>query len=140
MSNATAADAILAAAKAALPGDIKVFDTIVPGIAPDRYVVLYIPDELRRDIGIVAHSDELTATFQATCVASNANPAYSAAMCRWLTRTIRDLYTDLQISADGILPAVIRHEGSQSPLPDEATPDKKVYSTAQFSYQTSRST
>lgn len=137
MSNATAADAILAAAKAALPTDTIVYDTIVPGVAPARYVVFYIPDELRRDVGIIAQSDELTATFQVTCVASNTNPAYSAAMCRWLTRTIRDLYTDLQITADGMLPATIRHQGSQSPRPDEATPDKKVYSTAQFSYQTS---
>jgi hypothetical protein len=138
VTNATAADAILAAAKATLPTDITVYDTIVPGIAPPRYVVFYIPDELRRDVGIVAHSDELTATFQATCVASNSNPVYSAAMCRWLTHTVRDLYTDLQITADGMMPAVIRHEGSQSPRPDEDTPDKKVYSTAQFSYQTSR--
>ena len=137
MSNATAADAILAAARTAVPG-VTVYDAIVPGIAPERYVVLYIPDELRRDIGIIAQSDELTATFQATCVASNTNPAYSAGMCRWLTRTIRDLYTDLQITADGMLPAIIRHQGSQSPRPDEATPDKKVYSTAQFSYQTLR--
>ena len=138
MSNATAADAILAAAKAALPTDVAVYDTIVPGIAPPRYVVFYIPDELRRDIGIIGVSDELTATFQATCVASNTSAAYSAGMCRWLTRTVRDLYTDLQITADGMLPATIRHQGSQSPRPDEATPDKKVYSTAQFSYQTAR--
>jgi hypothetical protein len=115
-----------------------VYDTIVPGIAPPRYVVFYIPDELRKDVGIAAHSDELTATFQATCVASNTSPGYSAAMCRWLTRTVRDLYTDLQITADGMLPATIRHEGSQTPRPDETTPDKKVYSTAQFSYQTVR--
>ena len=138
MTNATAADAILAAAKATLPADITVYDTIVPGIAPPRYVVFYIPDELRRDIGIIAQSDELTATFQATCVASNTSPAYSAAMCRWLTRTVRELYTDLQITADGMLPATIRHQWSQSPRPDEDTPDKKVYSTAQFSYQTAR--
>jgi hypothetical protein len=138
MTNATAADAIIGAAKANLPNDVAVYDTIVPGIAAPRYVVLYIPDELRRDIGIIAQSDELTATFQATCTASNANPAYSAAMCRWLTRAVRDLYTDLQITADGMLPATIRHQGSQSPRPDEATPDKKVYSTAQFSYQTLR--
>ena len=137
MTNVTAADAILVAARTAVPG-VTVYDAIVPGIAPERYVILYIPDELRRDVGIVAHSDELTATFQATCVASNTNAAYSAAMCRWLTRTIRDTLTDLQITADGMLPAVIRHEGSQSPRPDEDTPDKKVYSTAQFSYQTSR--
>lgn len=138
MTAATAAEAILTIASAALPTDVVVYDTIVPGIAPPKYVVFYIPDELRRDVGIIGVSDELTATFQVTCVASNTSPAYSAAMCRWLTRTIRELYTDRQITADGMLPAVIRHEGSQSPRPDEATPDKKVYSTAQFSYQTAR--
>lgn len=131
----TAADAILVAARGGVPADVTVYDAIVPGIATDRYVVLYIPDELRTDVGIVGVSDYLTVTFQATVVASNTNPGYAAAQCRWLSRTVRDLFTDLVITADGMLPARIKHVASQQPRPDEATPDKKVFSTAQFSFE-----
>jgi len=134
----TAADAILTAVRAGLPSDVTVYDTIVPGIASPRYVVLYVPDELRTDSGIVGVSTDLSATFQATTVAANDSAAYAAAMCRWLSQQVREILTDLRIAPSGMSAAQIRHEGSQHPRPDETTPDKKVYSTAQFSYQTVR--
>ncbi len=77
-------------------------------------------------------------SFQTTTVASDANPGYSAAYCRWVSGAVRDALTDLVITADGWASARIRHEGSQAPQPDETTPDKKVYSTDQFSLQTIR--
>ena len=134
----TAADTILAAVRAVVPVDVKVYDSIVTSIPPARYVVLYIPGGLRMATGVDAVSDAVYLEFQTTTVASDGNPSYSAAMCRWLANTVRDGLTDLIITPDGWRPARIQHVGSQSPQPDEQTPEKKVYATDQFAFTTVR--
>lgn len=130
------AEAIIAAVQAAVPADVKVYDAIISDVPPpNRYVVLYIPDVLREMTSIDPTSDGLRCSFQATAVASNPYPAYAAAECRWLTMTVANSLVDLVIVPDGMRPARIVQDGSQSPRPDEATPDKKVYATAQFSFR-----
>lgn len=134
----TGADTILALLRAAVPADVKVYDTLVPGVPPSRYVVAYIPAGARSASSITGKSEDIYLSFQTTVVASDANPSYSAAYCRWLQIAVRDALTDVSITADGWARAQIRHEGSQFPQPDEATPDKKVYATDQFSLETVR--
>ncbi len=133
-----AADAILTAVRNVVPVDVKVYDAIVTGVPPVRYAVLYIPGGLRMASGMDAVSDAIYLEFQVTTVASSDNASYSAATCRWLANTIRDGLTDLIIVADGWANARIQHVGSQSPAPDEQTPDKKVYATDQFALSTVR--
>jgi hypothetical protein len=134
----TAADAILAAVRAAVPADVTVFDSIVPGIAPSRYVMMYIPAGVRSSQSVDAASDCVTVDFQVTSVASGSDPTYAAAMCRWLAGAVRDALTDLYVTVDGLSAARVVHKGSQGPRADEATPDKKVYATDQFSWETVR--
>ena len=134
----TVADAILAAVRAAVPGDVMVYDSIVPGVAPARYVMMYIPAGARSSYSVDGTSDCVTVDFQVTTVVSSGDPSYTSAMCRWLTGTVIDALTDLTVSADGVAPARIVHRGSQGPRPDEATPDKKVYATDQFTLETVR--
>jgi len=129
------AEAIIQAVEAAVPAGVKVFDSIIGGIPPARYVVLYIPDVLREMTSIDPVSDGLSCSFQATVVASNAVPAYAAAECRWLAAAVNNSLVDLVITPDGMSAARVMQTGSQSPRPDEATPDKKVYATAQFSFR-----
>lgn len=136
MSNT--ADAILTALRGAMPGGVAVYDTLIPGIPPNRYLVLYSSGGLRESYGVDAVSDCVYLSFQVTTVASDPTPAYSAATCRWLQILVRDSLTDLVVNADGHAPGRIRHDGTQSPQPDETTPDKKVYATDQFSLTTVR--
>jgi hypothetical protein len=134
----TAADTILATLRAGVPGGVTIYDSMVPGVPTPRYVVLYCPAGWRESSTVTGASEDIHLSFQTTSVASDANPAYSAAYCRWLQSVVRDLLTDLTVTASGWAPAVIRHEGSQYPQPDETTPDKKVYATDQFSLTTVR--
>jgi hypothetical protein len=134
----TLADTILAAVTAAVPGDVRVFDTIVPGVAPARYVMMYIPAGQRSAQAVDGVSDCVSLDFQVTSVASSSDPSYSAAMCRWLAAAVRDALTDLVVTADGVAAGRIVHRGSQGPRPDEATPDKKVFATDQFTLETVR--
>lgn len=134
----TAADNILATIRSAVGPSVGVYDAIVNGVPPPRYVVLYTPSGLRQMTSILAISDSIYLDFQTTCVASDADPTRSSALCRWLSTTVRDALTDLVLPADGWAPGRIKHEGSQSPRPDEETPDKKVYATDQFSLETVR--
>jgi hypothetical protein len=129
------AEAIVDAVEAAVPAGVAVFDAIIGGVPPARYVVLYIPDVLRQMSSIDPVSDGLSCDFQVTTVASNAIPAYAAAECRWLSMAVNNALVDLVITPTGMSPARIVQEGAQSPRPDEATPDKKVYATAQFSFR-----
>ena len=130
------ADLILAAVQAAVPADVNVYDAIISDVPPPpRYVVLYIPDILREMTSIDPTSDGLRCSFQATSVASNPYSAYAAAECRWLTNAVGNALTDLVITPDGMSPARIVQTSAQPPRPDEATPDKKVYATAQFSFR-----
>jgi len=132
----THADLIISAVQAAVPAGVKVYDAIVTDAPPPpRYVVLYIPDVLREMTSIDQVSDGLSCSFQATSVASNQYPAYAAAECRWLATAVADALTDLVITPPGMARAQIGQTGSQPPRPDEATPDKKVYATAQFSFR-----
>ena len=132
----TAADVVLATLRAGVPGGATIYDSLVPGVPTARYVVAYIPAGWREASTITGVSEDISLSFQTTSVASDANPVYAAAYCRWLQTAVRDLLTDLVITADGWSPARIRHEGSQHPQPDETTPDKKVYATDQFSLRT----
>jgi hypothetical protein len=134
----TAADAVLAALRGALPVDVQVYDGLVPGVPPPLYVVAYIPAGWRQSSDITAVSEDVSLSFQTITVASDTYPAYSAAKCRWLVGAVQEALTDLVITADGWAPALIQHEGSQSPQPDETTPEKKVYATDQFSLRTVR--
>lgn len=134
----SAADLVLAALRDAVPSAVKVYDSIIPGVPSERYVVAYIPAGWRTASSVDAASDHVYLEFQTTTVASDNNPAYSAAYCRWLATAVRDALTDLEITADGWGRARIKHEGSQSPRPDETTSDKKVYATDQFSLETVR--
>ena len=134
MSNA--AELILQAVSAAVPADVKVYDAMVTDAPPPaRYVVLYIPDELREITGLVAVSDGRSCSFQATTVTSNRIPAYAPGDCRWLAGRVAGALTDLVITPSGMARAQIVQVGSQPPRPDEATPDKKVFATAQFSFR-----
>jgi hypothetical protein len=134
----TAADAILAVVRGAVPGDVVVYDSIVPGVAPPRYVMMYIPAGQRSSQSVDGVSDCVSVDFQVTSVASSADPSYAAAMCRWLAGTVRDALTDTFVTGDGLAQARITHRGSQGPRADEATPDKKVFATDQFSLETVR--
>lgn len=134
----TAADNILVAIRSVVPVNVKVYDAIVTGVPPARYVVLYIPAGLRSMSTVAAISEDISLEFQTTCVASDPDPGRASALCRWLSAAVRDALTDLVVAADGWAPAQIKHEGSQSPRPDEETPDKKVYATDQFSLETVR--
>lgn len=134
----TAADQIMAAIRGVVPTGVIVYESIIGGVPPNRYVVAYIPAGWRSPSGIDAVSDHVRLEFQTTCVASDANPSYTTAYCRWLATAVRDALTDLVITADGWGSARIQHEGSQSPRPEEATSDKKVYATDQFSLETVR--
>lgn len=128
----TFADSIVATLQAAVPAGVAVYDAMVPGIPPARYVVCYITSGVRGLSSISPVSDNLSLSFQTTTVASDPNPALSAVYCRWLAILVRDTLTDRIITADGYSPARILHEGSESARPDETTPDKKVYATDQF--------
>ena len=132
----TAADIILATLRAGVPGGVTIYDSMVPGVPTARYVVLYCPAGWRDSSTITGISEDIHLSCQTTSVASDANPSYAAAYCRWLASTVRDILTDLVITPDQWSRASIRHEGSQYPQPDEATPDKKVYATDQFSLRT----
>lgn len=131
-----AATLIVQAVRAAMPAGVKVYDAIITDAPPPaRYVVLYIPDPLRQITGVAAVSDGLSCSFQATTVASNPVPAYASGECRVLAGKVAAALVDLVITPDGMTRAQIVQDGSQSPRPDEATPDKKVYATAQFSFR-----
>lgn len=130
------ADQIIEAVRAAVPVGVKVYDSIISDAPPPaRYVVLYIPDVLREMTSIDPVSDAVSCAFQATSVASNPYAAYAGAECRWLANTVGNALADLVITPDGMRSAQIIQTGSQPPRPDEATPDKKVYATAQFSFR-----
>jgi hypothetical protein len=131
----TFADAIVAAVRAGVPGDVTVYDTIVPGVASARYVVLYIPDEMRDAEAVDAASDCIRVPFHALSVVSNNSPAYASPECRDLARRVRTALVDTVVSADGASPARVVMEGVNPPQPDELTPDKKVFIQAQFSLQ-----
>lgn len=131
----TAADAILAVVRAAVPVGVTVYDSIVPGIASERYVIMHIPDDLRETMAVDAVSDCIYVTFHAITVASNNNPAYAAPECRDLARRVRTALVDRVITADGMSAARVQMEGVNPPQPDETTPDKKVFIQAQFSFR-----
>lgn len=133
-----AADTVLAALGGAVPVGTGVYDSIVPGVASAAYVVVSIPPGLRSLSGIDGVSDHVLLRFSTMSVASNTNPAYAAAECRWLQAKVQDALTDLVVVADGWGRSQIKHEGDQNPKPDEATPDKKVYATDQWSLETTR--
>lgn len=132
----TVADAIVAVVRAGVPAGVSVYDTIVDGVATQRYVMLYIPDDMRDSEAVDAVSDCVRVPFHALSVASNNNPAYAARECRDLARRVRVALVDTVITADGVSPARIVMEGVNPPQPDELTPDKKVFIQAQFSLQT----
>lgn len=129
----TVADAIVAVVRAGVPAGVSVFDTIVEGVAPARYVMLYIPDEMRDAQAVDAVSDCVRVPFHALSVASNSNPSYAGPECRDLARRVRTALVDAVITADGVAPARVVMEGVNPPQPDELTPDKKVFIQAQFS-------
>ena len=130
------ADAIIAAVQAGVPADVKVYDSIVSDAPPPaRHVILYIPDVLREMTSIQAVSDAVSCAFQATTVTSNSIPAYAGGDCRWLAGKVASVLTDMAFVPDGMARAVIVQDSAQPPRPDEATPDKKVYATAQFSFR-----
>lgn len=131
----TVADAIVAVVSAAVPAGVTVYDAIVPGIASERYVVLYIPDELRQASAVDAVSDMVRVPFHAISVAANAYPGYASGECRDLARRVRAALVDTVVTADGASPARIVMDGVNPPQPDELTPDKKVFIQAQFSLQ-----
>lgn len=131
----TFADAIVAVVRAGVPGDVMVYDTIVPGVASQRYVMLYIPDEMRSAVGVDAVSDSVRVPFHALSVVSNNNPGYAAPECRDLARRVRAALVDTTVTADGVSPARVVMDGVNPPQPDELTPDKKVFIQAQFSLQ-----
>jgi hypothetical protein len=95
----TAADAVLAALRGGLPADVTVYDSLVPGIPTARYVVAYIPAGWREATSITGVSGDIKLSFQTTSVASDANPVYAAAYCRWLQTAVRDTLTDLVVTA-----------------------------------------
>lgn len=131
-----AATLILQAVRAAMPSGVAVYDaSITDAPPPARYVVLYIPDPLREITGVAGVSDGRSCSFQATTVASNPVPAYASGECRMLAGKVAGALVDLVIVPDGMTRAQIVQDGSQSPRVDEATPDKKVYATAQFSFR-----
>lgn len=134
----TLAEAVLATIRAAVPGDVAVYDSLIPGVPPARYVVVYLDNGSRSAVSVDAVSDAVHVSFQTTSVASNSNPAYSAVYCRWLAGAVQNALIDLIITVDGWAPARIIHEGSQQAQPDELTPDKKVFATDQFSLETVR--
>lgn len=134
----TFADGILAALRASVPTGVSVYDTIVPGVPSARYVIAYIPPGMRSVGGVDGVADQVTLQFSTTTVASNPDASYSAAECRWLQGTVQNTLVDLIVTADGHAAAQVVHRGCQNPRPDEATPDKKVYATDQFSLQTVR--
>lgn len=134
----TVADVVLAALRAAVPGDVSVYDTIVPGVASAKYVIAYVPPGMWSSHTVNGVSDHVLLQFSTTSVASNANPAYAAAECRWLQMKVQNTLVDLYVVADGVAPAQVTHRGNQNPKPDEATPDKKVYATDQWSLETTR--
>jgi hypothetical protein len=131
----TVADAIVAIVSAGVPAGVTVYDTIVPGIASERYVVLYIPDELRQASAVDAVSDMVSVPFHAISVAANAYPGYASGECRDLARRVRVALVDTVVTADGVAPARVVMDGVNPPQPDELTPDKKVFIQAQFSLQ-----
>lgn len=131
----TFADAIVAVVRAGVPAGVSVFDTIVEGVAPARYVMLYIPDEMRSADAVAAVSDSVRVPFHALSVVSNNNPAYASPECRDLARRVRVALVDTVVTADGASPARVVMEGVNPPQPDELTPDKKVFIQAQFSLQ-----
>lgn len=134
-----AATLIVQAVQAAVPAGVRVYDAIITDAPPPpRYVVLYIPDPLRAITAVDAAADARVCSFQATVVASNSVPAYAAGDCRWLAKKVADTLTGLVISPDGMTAARIVQDGAQSPRPDEGTPDKKVYATAQFSFRSAQ--
>ena len=131
-----AATLIVQAVRAAMPAGVKVYDAIITDAPPPpRYVVLYIPEPLREITGVAAVSDGRSCSFQATSVASNPIPAYAAGECRILAGQVSGALVDLVIVPDGMTRAQIVQDGAQPPRPDEATPDRKVYATAQFSFR-----
>jgi hypothetical protein len=131
----TFADAIVAVVRSGVPGDVMVYDTIVPGVAAQRYVVLYIPDEMRAAEAVSAVSDSVRVPFHALSVVSNNSPSYAAPECRDLARRVRVALVDAVVTADGASPARVVMDGVNPPQPDELTPDKKVFIQAQFSLQ-----
>ena len=134
----TYADNVLTLLRAAVPSGVSVFDSIVPGVAPARYVIPFIPDGLRSQSTVDAVSDHISLKFDVMTVTSTTSPVYAAAECRALSLVVRDTLTDAVISATGWGSAQIQHENSRPPVVDESTPDKKVYTVAQFSLQAYR--
>ena len=132
---ATAADLIYAAAAGAVPAGVAVSTTIIPGIGPARYVLLFIPDDSLSASALDAVSDQVAVEFHVLCVVSNDLPQLADAECRDLTRRVRLALTDLTISPTGMSPARITQRGRTGvPQPDETTPNKKVYTQMQFGF------
>lgn len=128
----TFADSVLAAVVAAVPGDVHVYDTMVDGVPPARYVLLFIPGGLRSMTAIDNQSDHLSLHFDVMTVVASKNGVYAAPQCRALASRVRDALTDHVVTATGWRNAQIKHAGSRPPAPDETTPNKKVFCTDQF--------
>lgn len=136
----TYADSVLALLRGAVPAGVTVYDSIVDGVAPARYVVPFIPPGLRSATAVDAVSDHVSVDFDVMTVVSATNPVYAAAECRALSMAVRDALTDGVVAETGWDSARILHQNSRPPVVDESTPNKKVYTVAQFSFEGARVT
>jgi hypothetical protein len=131
-----AADVILATLRSALPSDVAVYDAMVPGSPPARYVILFCGNGLRESSSVLGTSADLTQTFQVTSVTSRPDTASTPApLTRWLQAKVRESLTDKRFDVDGLACGLVRHVQSLPPVVDEDVKDRPtVYAVDQFEF------
>lgn len=129
------ADAVLERLTGALPDDIGVFDSTVPGIPPARYVVLYCDTGRLTADCADGVSRELDFRLQVTSVAVlNDSVLQAAPMARWIAELVRTSLTDWRPAVDGLVIGPLVHLNSRQPTPDETVADRHlVFAIDQFS-------
>lgn len=142
----TVPDAVIAGIVAALPGaelwdgereldpgDLVVFDGIVPPVPPRRYVVVYADPGTVAALAVCARSDSATFRWQTTSVAPDRAAAH------WLSTAVRDGTVDTRPAAAGWSCGPVRHTFSQLPQRDEQVMERPaVYAVDQYALLASR--
>jgi hypothetical protein len=134
------AEVILDALRSALPSDVAVYDAMVPGTPPARYVILFCGNGLRESSSVIGTSADLTQTFQVTSVTSRPDTASTPApLTRWVQAKVREALTDRRFDVDGLVCGLVRHVQSLPPVVDEDVKDRPtVYAVDQFEFLADR--
>jgi hypothetical protein len=108
------------------PGEIPVYDGIIPKTPPDRYVIVYIDIGTRQAIAACGTNDSAYVRWQTTSVAPD------GAQVRWVAEKVCDS-VDTRPVAAGWSCGPIQHTYSQRPQRDETVAERPaVYQIDQY--------